>query len=394
MIKLTKGKRVLYSKQTQEIGAASSIQQNEIVYKMRREGGDPIILSYGEAPFKISPFSPSATDWDRGCHYSEGLGVPEFRQEIANDIAEVTGVKVSWEKNILISAGSKIISYFIAQSLLNPGDNIMLHEPSWVSYQEHAKLNRATTTFLDHSLPIQNFEALYKLNPNTRLIYLNNPNNPRGYVYNEKDLRWLANFCTENGICLAIDESYSDFVIDEDFCSGITLLKEFPNVVVFNSISKNFGLSGWRIGYCVGNEEIISTLNKFNQHLITCAPTCLQLALVGKLSNLRNEIRPQLISLNKKRSDVILLLKKYGFDYLSGSSTFYFFIDVSDKINDTKKFVIDFLKEYDVSLIPGGAYGKSTSGFLRLSFAIESIERIELALLRLRSKLDSLDSYI
>jgi len=385
---------VLYSKQTLEIGVASSIQQNELVYKIRREGGDPIILSYGEAPFKISPFSPSTTDWDRGCHYSEGLGVPEFRQEIANYIAEVTGVKVSWEKNLLISAGSKIISYFIAQLLLNPGDNIMLHEPSWVSYQEHAKLNRATTTFLDYSLPIQNFQELYRINPNTKLIYLNNPNNPRGYVYNEGELRWLANFCKEKEICLAIDESYSDFVLDEKLCSGITLLNEFPNVIVFNSISKNFGLSGWRIGYCVGSEELISALNKFNQHLITCAPTCLQLALVGKLSGLRREIRPQLISLNKKRAEVILLLKKYGFDYLSGSSTFYLFIDVSEKIEDTKMFVIDFLKDCDVSLIPGGAYGRSTSGFLRLSFAIESIERIELALSRLRSKLDSMHSRI
>ncbi|MBU3568173.1 pyridoxal phosphate-dependent aminotransferase [Polynucleobacter alcilacus] len=379
---------MLYSKKSQEIGVASSIEQNELVYKKRREGGDPIILSYGEAPFKISPILSKESDWERGCHYSEGKGVPEFRQEIAKYIKDVTDVEISWEKNILVSAGSKIISYFIAQALLNPGDNIMLHEPSWVSYQEHAKLNQASTTFLDYTRSVYDFEDLYKSHPNTKLIYLNNPNNPRGYVYSEKELRWLANFCADKNIVLAIDESYSDFVIDEDFYSGIILIKDFPNVVVFNSISKNFGLSGWRIGYCVGSEDFINRLNKFNQHLITCAPTCLQLDLVGKLSTLRAEIGPQLKALNSKRSDVIDLLQKFGFKYLSGSSTFYVFIDVSHKVNDTKQFAVEFLEKSNVSLIPGGAYGESTSGFLRLSFAIEPIDRIELALTRLHSALN------
>lgn len=381
---------MLYSNKSHEIGVASSIQQNELVYKKLREGKNPIILSYGEAPFKINPFLLHEKYWDRGCHYSEGLGVPEFRQELATHILDVTGVEISWERNILISAGSKIISYFIAQSLLNPGDSIMLHEPSWVSYQEHAKLNQANTAFLDYTKSVYDFEGLYKLNPNTKLIYLNNPNNPRGYVYKEKELRWLANFCFENNICLALDESYSDFVVDEEFYSGIALFEDFPNVIVLNSISKNFGLSGWRIGYCIGSEEFINALNKFNQHLITCAPTCLQLALVGKLSQLRKEIKPQLSSLNEKRSDVIKLLQRFGFKYLSGSSTFYIFIDISDKVSDTKKFVLEFLEEDNVSLIPGGAYGKSTSGFLRLSFAIEPLDRIETALSRLYSKLNNI----
>lgn len=378
---------MLFSKKSQEIGVASSIAQNELVYKKRREGLNPIILSYGEAPFKLKPFPLSSEYWDKGCHYSEGLGVPEFRQEIASYIKETTDINVSWEDNILVSAGSKIISYFIAQSTLNPGDAIMLHEPSWVSYKEHARLNQAKTAFLDYSETIYKFQSLYEKNRNTKLIYLNNPNNPRGYVYKEEELKWLADFCKKNGIFLAIDESYSDFVIDEKFYSGVNLIYEYTNVIVFNSISKNFGLSGWRIGFCIGSKEFINIINKFNQHLITCAPTCLQLALVGKLSSLRSEIRPQIIELNKKRLAVIELLKKYKLNYLSGSSTFYLFIDVSSQIEDTQKFVGEFLDESDVSIIPGGAYGKSTSGFLRLSFGMEKLDRIETALLKLSSKL-------
>ena len=380
-----------FSKRSSNVGSASSIQQNELVYQKIRQGKNPIILSYGEAPFKISPLAFQSKDWERGCHYSEGLGVPEFRREISAYIKETTGVDVSPDENILVSAGSKIISYFICQAVLDEGDEVLLHEPSWVSYQEHAKLNGARTIFLEHDRPISEFEEIYSQHKKTKLIFLNNPNNPRGYVYKEKELAGLAKFCLKNDIYLAIDESYSEFVVDEYFFSGINLIKDFPNVAVFNSISKNFGLSGWRIGYCVGNKDFILILNKFNQHLITCAPTCLQLALVGKLQLLREEIKPQLIDLNRKREIVIALLEKFGFKYLTGSSTFYVFIDVSDKIPDTKNFVIDFLNESDVSFIPGGAYGKSTSGFLRLSFAVESIERIDEALFLLKNSLNKLD---
>jgi len=378
-----------YSQRSSELGVASSIMQNELVYEKINNGSDPIILSYGEAPFKLQQIAHSNQNWDKGCHYSESLGVPEFRREIASYLKEVTGVEISWENNILVSAGSKIISFFIAQSFLNPGDLICLHEPSWVSYQEHAKLNGAETVFLPYDQSLCDINKLYEKNKKIKLIFLNNPNNPRGYVYGHKELIELSKFCLEKNIILAIDESYSDFVVDESFYSGVNLLKENPNIIVFNSMSKNFGLSGWRIGFCVACKEIIDVMNKFNQHLITCAPTNLQLALVGKLSALRSEIQPQLNDLNKKRLAVCSLLDLHGFKYLSGSSTFYIFIDVSDRISDTKKFVIDFLNECNVSLIPGGAYGKSTSGFLRLSFAIESIQRIEMGIKLLSKRLES-----
>lgn len=377
-----------FSQRSRELGVASSIQQNELVYEKINNGLQPIILSYGEAPFRLDMVEFSSDDWERGCHYSEGMGVPEFRQELAGYIKKITDVDISWQNNILVSAGSKIISYFIAQAVLDPGDAICLHEPSWVSYQEHARLNGANTFFLPYEKELIDIEDLCHQNKNIKLIYLNNPNNPRGHVYRESELRRLAKFCQMNNIILALDESYSEFVVNEPFFSGVHLIADNNNVVVFNSMSKNYGLSGWRIGYCVANSELIQILNKFNQHLITCAPTNLQLALVGKLENLRDQIKPQLLGLNQKRFAVNALLDKYGLKYLRGSSTFYIFIDISDKIADTKKFVIDFLNDHNVSLIPGGAYGQSTSGFLRLSFAIESIERIEEGIKRLVKKLE------
>ena len=119
---------IQFSKRALSIGSASSIQQNELVYKLKREGKNPIILSYGEAPFQVNPIQFNPLDWERGAHYSEGLGV----QELRNDIAAYSGRHYGFDANpnteIMVTAGSKIASYYISQLLLDPGDAIVLHE--------------------------------------------------------------------------------------------------------------------------------------------------------------------------------------------------------------------------------------------------------------------------
>jgi aspartate/methionine/tyrosine aminotransferase len=382
--------RNISSVRSKSMGSASSIQQNELVYKKIRGGHDPIILSYGEAPFKVPEITLDSAYWDIGCHYTDGLGHPSFRREISDYEARVHSVVADPDKNILVSAGSKIISYFICLAYLNPGEKILLHEPSWVSYQEHARLCEGTTVFVNYDAGLEDIKQKIRDDQKIRIIYLNNPNNPRGHVYQEDELLELAVFCQARSVILAIDESYSDFVIRERFFSCGKLINDYSCVIVFNSMSKNFGLSGWRLGYCLANQESILTLNRFNQHLITCAPTCLQLSLVGKLSSMADIIRPQILALDSKRDEVCKLLKNRELSYLDGSSTFYIFIDISEKIKDTKQFVLDLLDEDNISLIPGGAYGESTSGFLRLSFAIEPIERIEKALDILASRLEKI----
>lgn len=370
---------IQFSKRALSIGSASSIQQNELVYKLKREGKNPIILSYGEAPFQVNPIQFSPLDWERGSHYSEGLGVQELRNDIAAYSSRHYGFDANPNTEIMVTAGSKIASYYISQLLLDPGDEIVLHEPSWVSYQEHARLSGASTNFIPFDIKISD-AANYIENKRVKLIYLNNPNNPRGYVYSENELYQLAALCQRTQTFMVVDESYSDFCLNNSFFSAGKLLADFDNVILFNSFSKNFGLSGWRLGYVVARPRIIEGLNKINQHLMTCASTNLQLGLAGKLENLRAQIYPQILELNLKRKQVEFLLNKYGMKYLSGDSTFYIFIDLRDKIKDTKKFVITLLDQKLVSIIPGTSYGASTEGFLRLSFAIEPLERIEIGI--------------
>lgn len=368
-----------FSRRSVDVSPASSIAQNEQVYKSIASGRDPIILSYGEAPFSMPDIDFSHLDHSRGAHYSESQGLPEFRDEVAHFHNTSYGTDISGS-DVVISSGSKILSYLTCLACLNEGDRVLLHEPAWVSYQEHARLAGASVEFMPFDVEMSTISSYIDKYQNIKMVVLNNPNNPRGYVYTREEILSAASICLSRGVFLLIDESYSDFCKKGTFFSAANLLKDYDNVIVLNSVSKNFGLSGWRIGFALGGPEYIQEVNKFNQHLITCAPTVLQMALIGKLISLQESARPEIEALLTKRDKVIDILERNGIPYLSGAATFYIFIDVSQWITDTKKFCIDLLRKKDVSVIPGAAYGKSTDGFLRISFGVESIERIDLGI--------------
>ena len=368
--------KMKFSKRTAGVAPASSIAQNELVYKSIAAGKSPIILSYGEAPFSMPDIDFSKLDHKKGAHYSESQGLPEFREEVAhfNNLSYGTNIT---KADVVISAGSKILSYLTCLACLDEGDQVLLHEPAWVSYQEHARLAGASVEFMPYEAEIQDLDSYLDKYSNIKMFVLNNPNNPRGYIYTKDEIKNAASICLNKGVFLLVDESYSDFCETGTFYSAGNLVKDHDNVIVLNSISKNFGLSGWRLGFALGTHEFVQEVNKFNQHLITCAPTILQMALVGKLMDLQVKAKPEIEALLVKRDKVIDILDAYKIPYLTGAATFYIFIDVSQWITDTKDFCINLLRDHDVSVIPGGAYGKSTSSFLRISFGVESVERIE-----------------
>jgi len=380
-----------YSSRSQKVGDASSILQNELVYKKVNEGINPIILSYGEAPFSLTEFDLGVLNSEAGAHYSYSAGVPEFCDDIVK-LYKTEGLPSRLTRdNILVSCGSKIINYLITLAFVEDQDVALLHEPAWVSYQEHIKLSGGIVDFIPHEETLFDIENRLAENKRIKFLVINNPNNPRGYLYSEDEIRWAAKVCAKYEVILLIDESYSDFCGNDTFFSGANLVGDFKNVIILNSLSKNFSLSGWRLGYMIADPEIIKQVNKLNQHLITCAPTVLQLALVGKLDALRSHIKPQMVALSTKREMVEKLLIKHGFKFLTGSSTFYFFIDVSEYILDTKEFVLDLLDRRHVSIIPGGAYGASTGGFIRLSFAIEPLDKIDIGLKIIKEELENVE---
>ena len=379
------GMAMFRSKKVLAIGPASSVELNETVYRLKKEGRDPIVLSYGEAPFVFNNLSLADTDFNLGAHYSESKGVEHLRDKLCDYYRTQYLAGISKDQ-IMVTAGSKIGSYIALQTILDECDEILLHEPSWVSYQEHAKLCGGSATFIPITTTVYEFSNYFT--HSVKALVLNNPNNPRGSIYSEQDIRYCARLCKEYNAYLIVDESYSDFVGTGQFFSVASLINEFDNVIALNSISKNFGLSGWRIGYLIANTEFLKDALKLNQHLITCAPTILQNYLADNFEQLLRCTRLQVSVLMQKRKAVQMLLEKMGIKYLAGGSTFYFFLDFTNYNIEAKSFCLDLLENENVAVIPGNAYGNNLKNYLRISFGVEPLSRIEEGLTRLMKRLN------
>ena len=176
------------------------------------------------------------------------------------------------------------------------------------------------------------------------------------------------------------DEAYSDFVIDETFCSFASIAQDKLGVVVVNSLSKNLGLSGWRIGYVIASQEFTDAFLKLNQHLITCAPSILMHYLERNFDALVANAAPQIRDLMHKRQRIAAHLKTLGLEALSGASTFYFLISIGAFPGTSIDFALRLLLQHRIAVVPGSAYGKTTDRFVRISIGTETEARIQEAL--------------
>jgi aspartate/methionine/tyrosine aminotransferase len=370
------------SKKVKSISEALSIYINQLVYDLKRKGKDVITLSLGEAYFNIPMFSFKKLDFFRGYHYSDSQGLLELRIKIANFYKKNYQASINPEKEVLISAGSKALIFMAMKATLNSGDNILIHEPAWLSYPEQAKLVGAIPKFIPYDCKIKNFVDYF--NDKTKMVIINNPNNPAGKIYSKLELKKLYEICRPRGIYIIVDEAYSDFIIQEKFCSMATIAPEKDGIIIINSLSKNMGMSGWRVGYVIASPNLIAQLLKLNQHIITCAPTILQSYLAKYFDKIISITLPQAKEIVKKRKKIIKFLENENLSFMDGNSTFYVFVDIGKFPGSSLEFSLYLLTFKSIAVVPGSAYGESTDRFVRLSIGTESEERIYDAILILK----------
>jgi aspartate/methionine/tyrosine aminotransferase len=375
------------SNRVKGIPEALSIYINQLVYDQKRRGIDITTLSLGEAYFDIPCYDFSKLNFEKGYHYSESIGLLELRQKICEYYKKSYNANVKYQNEILISSGSKPIIFMAMQAVLNEGDEVLIHEPAWLSYQEQIKLVGAIPRFIPYNCTAQDFNKYFT--EKTRMIVINNPNNPAGWIYKKEELQSVYNQCRPKGIYLLVDEAYSDFVVNDDFYSAVNISENKDGVIVVNSLSKNMGISGWRVGYVIAASEIIKYILKLNQHLITCASTILLHYLAYYFDDLLACTLPQVRETVKKRQRIESYMKEIGLQFLPGSSTFYFFIDISKFQGTSLDFALYMLLKYNLAVVPGSAYGSSTEKFIRISIGTESEERISKALDLIKRLLDS-----
>jgi aspartate aminotransferase/aminotransferase len=365
---------------------AVSIRYNNLVYELKQKGASVTVLSLGEAFFDVPLNSFDDLPFPSLYHYSHSRGIPELRNAVAHHYAKLFDVKIDPATQLIMTPGSKAAIYFAMMAVLNPGDEVLIHEPTWVSYPEQVKLLRAKPVMMPYSCSIADY-ARY-VTDRTKLIIVNNPHNPRGEVLSRRECETLLGVARDCGAFLLGDEAYSDFVLDGAFVSFAAIDPELRNTIVCNSISKNFGISGWRLGYVFTNEQLTYEILKINQHLITCPSTILQYYVAKHWEQLQAVCQPQIVRLAEKRRQVEALLRKYRLDYLPGSSTFYFFVSTAPTKLSAEDFATTLLKDEHVAVVPGTGYGASCDSFVRVSFGTEPLDRIEAAFGKMRRLID------
>lgn len=352
---------------------AASIEINSRVYDLQRQGFDVLVLSLGEAFFEIPSFSAENLPFPESHHYSPSRGLPKLRETLAEYYTRQYDVPVDCETEILVTAGSKAALYMAFLSILDPGDEVLVPEPAWVSYAEQIQLCGGCSIGIPLETNVFGFDDY--ITPSTKAIVVNTPHNPTGYVYDRRELLHLLDLAERHDLWLLCDEAYSEFAIDGSFVSAGSLDLAKQRTIVFNSLSKSLGVSGWRLGYAIGAQAIIERMLKVQQHLLTCPPTLLAHAVQQSFHALLDATRPQIFDVVAKRNLLQHYLEEIGLSCLPGTATFYLFVSIAPSRLTSAEFCTRLLDDHGVAAVPGSGYGKSCDRFIRISVGTESFER-------------------
>jgi len=363
------------------IDNALSININQIVYNLKRSDLKVLTLSLGEGFFDVPLYDFSVLDNQKIFHYSDTQGLPGLRKKIANHYnrRHDSEVDPDW---VVITAGSKAAIFFACMALLDKDDEALIMEPAWLSYPAHVQMAKAKPIYVPYKSPVDSLEKYFT--EKTRMFIACSPNNPGGFLYSKTELVEMYKLCQKHGVVFLMDEAYSDFVGEDKFVSLASISKNMKGSIVVNSFSKNFGMSGWRIGYAILDPLLVPTIVKLNQHIITCAPTILTQYVEYYFDDLVLNCLPLVKDMVKKRKLIKSEMDRLEVDHLDGSATFYFFVSIGNYKGSSVEFALDLLLNHRIAVIPGSAYGKTTDRYVRLSIGTESLDDIFKGLITIR----------
>lgn len=355
---------------------AESIRQNNLVYEMRAAGRDVITLSLGEAFFDLPlPRFDDLSMKGELHHYSHSRGLASLRRRLAAYYSNELNVAVDPERELIVTAGSKAASYMLLLAVLEPGDEVIVLEPFWLSYPEQVRMCGGRPVMVPHDVPVSDLERY--VTARTRAIVINNPNNPSGHIYSATELACLHDLATEHDLLLISDEAYHEFVPDgTTFQSCAALDPDKRHTAVINSMSKNYGVSGWRIGYVIAHQALLDQVLKINQHLVTCAPTILCCYLAEHFDDILQITRPQIRNVVGLRNRAAGWLADAGVSTLPGCASFYLFVSLGESLMGSAAFAGTLLRDSAVSVVAGMAYGPTCDRYVRVSVGTESEDRV------------------
>ena len=362
---------------------------------------DVVSLGIGEpdfdTPWHISRAAMMCLE-NGGTHYTSNLGTPELRQAICRYLSRRFGSSFDWQREVLVTVGVSEAIDLAIRAICAPGDEVLYPEPCFVSY--------APTIRLAHAVPVAvetrvedafrlTVEALErKVTPKTRAILLNFPCNPTGATLSREDMLEILSFAERHDLLILADEVYSELNY-EAMAKGeaegrLVSFSSFPEyrgrVILLNGFSKSWAMTGYRLGYACGPDDVIDAMMKIHQYGIMSAPTLSQAAGVEAMDHGDAEVARMRHEYRRRRDYLVPALNAMGLKTVLPKGAFYIFADIRATGLSDEDFAIRLLKEFGVAVVPGSAFGPCGAGFVRMSYAT-SLEKIHLAVARMRQML-------
>lgn len=370
------------------IQPSATMKISERAKQLKREGKAVIDMGLGEPDFSTPPHIIEAACkamMEGKTTYAPAQGIPELRETIAEKLSEENSIPAKPE-NVIVTAGAKYAIYEVMQALIEPGDEVILLEPAWVSYEACVLLAGGKPVFVKHDERFKSAEIGEHISPKTRMIVVNSPNNPIGVVYPKKFLKEVADLAMDHDIYVMADEVYEKIIFEGEHHSIASFDGMFERTITINAFSKTYAMTGWRLGYAVASEEIISRMRKIQSHSISSPTTFVQYAGIAALKGDQSFVENMVAEFRKRRDLLVKGLNELGLRYAPPEGAFYVFMDTG---MDGEEFSRRFLEEHYVAVTPGSGFGKSYGSWVRLSYATsaenirEMLERLEVFLDRM-----------
>lgn len=366
----------------------------DIVSEMK----DAISLGVGEPDFD-TPWhirEEGIYSLEKGCtFYTSNAGLKELRIEVCNYLKRRLDLDYQCDKEVIITVGGSEAIDLAIRAMIDPGDEVLVPQPSFVSYVPCVQLAYGKPVIIElkeeNQFKLTKEEVLEKITDKTKLLVLPFPNNPTGATMNRAELEEIAQVCIEKDIFVLSDEIYSELTYNGEHVSIACIPGMQERTVLINGFSKAYAMTGWRLGYAAAPAVIMEQMIKIHQFAIMSAPTTSQYAAIEALRNGDEDVKRMCESYNQRRKFVLYQFQEMGLECFEPFGAFYAFPSIKKFGMSSDEFATRLLQEEKVAVVPGTAFGDCGEGFLRISYAY-SIEDLKEALGRVKKFVERIEN--
>ena len=325
--------------------------------------------------------------------YTSNSGLKDLKIEICKYLKRKVNVEYNYNNEVIVTVGGSEGIDIALRAMLDPGDEVLIPQPSYVSYLPCTVLADGVPVTIplqeknEFKLTAEELEAA--ITPKTKVLVMPFPNNPTGSIMTKEDLEPIVEVVKKYDLFVISDEIYSELSYDGEHVSIAAFEGMKERTILINGFSKGFAMTGWRLGYACGPKEIIEQMVKIHQFAIMCAPTNSQYAAVEALRNCDDEVQEMREAYNQRRRFLMNEFKRLHIQCFEPFGAFYVFPCIKEFGMTRDEFATRFLQEYKVAVVPGTAFGDSGEGFLRISYAY-SIDNLKVAIGRLAEFVEKL----